>query len=251
MTHRDLESDLMNIGFRDRLANGRRAMAHLIHIWHQRNGWSHKVLPALAECLDLGRVHNSQISNLRNGKLASPGPEVFLALAQVNAVLHKGLDGIRDKLKEAHPELLNVLLDSAIPLIGDEGEPLGAGTLFEIFLGIHPLPSSFDWFIEEHEAIFLSAALSENLCCGKSWRQCKAEVMRAYPIANTQRREFFAEVMAGISDYSAEQLDGELLDLYLAHVALGGDSYQGPKAFLEALRLRGLELKKIKSIEGI
>ena len=62
-------------------------MAHLIHLWHERNGWSHRVLPLLSEVLDLGKVHNSQISNLRNGKLSSPGPEVFLALAQVNTCL--------------------------------------------------------------------------------------------------------------------------------------------------------------------
>ncbi|MEC7738114.1 MAG: hypothetical protein VYE46_04470, partial [Cyanobacteriota bacterium] len=90
MTKPDVESDSATRGYRERLDDGRRAMAHLIHVWHERNGWSHKVLPALAECLDLGRVHNSQISNLRNGKLASPGPEVFLALGQANAILHAG-----------------------------------------------------------------------------------------------------------------------------------------------------------------
>ncbi|MED5469705.1 MAG: hypothetical protein VX542_05495, partial [Cyanobacteriota bacterium] len=97
MTKPDVESDLATRGYRERLDDGRRAMAHLIHVWHERNGWSHKVLPALAECLDLGRVHNSQISNLRNGKLASPGPEVFLALGQANAILHAGLEPIRDR----------------------------------------------------------------------------------------------------------------------------------------------------------
>ena len=66
-------------------------MAHLIHLWHERNGWSHRVLPLLSEVLDLGKVHNSQISNLRNGKLSSPGPEVFLALAQVNTILDQAL----------------------------------------------------------------------------------------------------------------------------------------------------------------
>ena len=80
MTKGEVVSDHVTKGYRDRLDEGRRAMAHLIHVWHERNGWSHKVLPALADALDLGRVHNSQISNLRNGKLASPGPEVFLAL---------------------------------------------------------------------------------------------------------------------------------------------------------------------------
>lgn len=67
-------------------------MAHLIHLWHERNGWSHRVLPLLSEVLDLGKVHNSQISNLRNGKLSSPGPEVFLALAQVNTILDQGIE---------------------------------------------------------------------------------------------------------------------------------------------------------------
>ena len=106
MTASGSGSDCVTKGYRDRLAEGRRAMAHLVHVWHERNGWSHKVLPALAEALDLGRVHNSQISNLRNGKLAAPGPEVFLALGQANAVLLAGLDPIRERLQEVHPELL-------------------------------------------------------------------------------------------------------------------------------------------------
>jgi len=219
-------------------------MAHLIHVWHERNGWSHKVLPALAECLDLGRVHNSQISNLRNGKLSSPGPEVFLALAQANFLLYEGIDTIRDRLGEDHPELFKVFLDSAIPLTGDDGEPLSAGTLFEIFLGLVPLPSCFDWFIEDHEAVALSAALAEYLCCGMSWRNCRDNVLAAYPITKTQRRERFAEVMAGLRDYSAEQLDGELLDLHATYLALGGQSHlSGAQGFLEDLRLKVLELK--------
>ncbi len=27
-------------------------MAHLIHLWHERNGWSHRVLPLISEVLD-------------------------------------------------------------------------------------------------------------------------------------------------------------------------------------------------------
>ncbi len=233
----------MTISFRDRLSDGRRSMAHLIHVWHERNGWSHKVLPALAECLDLGRVHNSQISNLRNGKLASPGPEVFLALAQSNAVIHEGIETISDRLAVDHPELLKVLLESAIPLIGDDGEPLGAGKLFEIFLGLSSIPSCFDWFIEENEAASLSAALADYLCRGRTWRQSRDKVMAAYPITKTQRRERFAQVMAGLKDYSAEQLDGELIDLNATHIALGdAASHCDVQHFLKDLRFRALEL---------
>ena len=149
MTYHGLESDCLRIGSRDRLLEGRRAMAHLVHVWHERNGWSHKVLPALADCLDLGRVHNSQISNLRNGKLSSPGPEVFLALSQVNHVLYQGIDQIRDRFIDDYPELLKFLDDSAIPLLGDDQKPLSAGDFFEIFVVFHRPLRNFQALIFE------------------------------------------------------------------------------------------------------
>ena len=239
----DNESDCLTVAFRDRLSEGRRAMAHLIHVWHERNGWSHKVLPALAECLDLGRVHNSQISNLRNGKLSSPGPEVFLALAQANFILHKGIEPIKGKLTEAHPELLKVLSESSLSIDRDDGLPLGAGELFEIFLGLTPLPSSFDWFIEDEEGPALSAALAEQLCAERTWRQCRDQVMSAYPVKKQLRRERFASVMAGLRDYSAEEFDGELLDLHATYKSLSGSNLSGPDEFLKLLRKRALCLR--------
>ncbi len=243
MKGNDLLHDFPNSGYRDRLVDGRRAMAHLIHVWHEQNGWSHKVLPALSDCLDLGRLHSSQISNLRNAKLASPGPEVFLALAQANALLHYGIEPIRSVLKESHPELLRVLLESALPIQGNDGEPLGAGELFEIFVGLMPLPASFDWFIEDGEAISLSAALADRFCQGLPWRQCREQVMEAYPATKALRRERFAAVMAGLRDYSAEELDGELIDLYSTYKVLGGSAINGPDRFLEDLRSCASSLK--------
>ena len=195
-------------------------MAHLIHVWHERNGWSHKVLPALSECLELGKVHNSQISNLRNGKLASPGPEVFLALAQANHILYQGVDLIRDRLESEHPELLKVLLESAIPIVGDDKQPLSAGGLFEIFIGLTPLPSFFDWFIEEDEAEKISSALADHFCNRRPWRQCREKVM------------------AGLRDYTAEELDGELLDLFATHQQISVSTFQSVDLFLESLRSR-------------
>ena len=211
-------------------------MAHLIHLWHERNGWSHRVLPLLSEILDLGRVHNSQISNLRNGKLSSPGPEVFLALAQVNTILDQGIDKIRDRLESDHPELWKSLKESAVPLRNDTGNPLSAGELFEIFSGLKSLPSSFDWYIEDEEASALSDALSEHFCQNRPWRSCKVQVMESYTVNKSSRRERFAEVIAGIRDYTAEELDGELLDLYEASKKLSYFDGRGPNAFLEELR---------------
>ncbi len=233
----------MSSGYRDKLSSGRRAMAHLIHIWHERNAWSHKVLPLLSDLLDLGRVHNSQISNLRNGKLSSPGPEVFLALAQINMILDQGVDLIRDQLEASQPELWKILKESSYPLKNDHGDPLSAGELFEIFVGLKPLPSSFDWFIEDEEAPKLSEALSDHFCQNRPWRQCKASILNAYSVTKISRRDRFSEVIAGLKDYSAEELDGELLDLYETSRKLALFTNGGPNAFLRELR-KQVELKE-------
>ena len=226
----------MSQGYRDKLSSGRRSMAHLIHVWHERNAWSHKILPLMSEILDLGRVHNSQISNLRNGKLSSPGPEVFLALAQVNQILYQGVESIRDQLEDSYPELWKVLQESSFPLKNNEGNPLSAGELFEIFAGLKPLPSSFDWFIEDEEASKLSEVLSDHFCQNRPWRHCKNDIMNAYSVTKKSRRERFAEVMAGLKDYTAEEFDGELFDLYEASRKLSFFSKGGPNNFLKELR---------------
>jgi hypothetical protein len=239
------------VGYRDDLTAGRVAFAHMIRVWHGRNGWSHRVLPALAEALDLGRVHNSQLSMLRNGKLASPGPEVFLALGRINRILAEEAaggqisPGLRQRLA-AHPELLAALETSALP-VQAPGEPvLGPGELLEVFVGLRAPPAAFDLRIAEAEAAALSAALADLFCAGRPWRLCREPVLAAYPVGKRQRRERFAEVMAGQRDYSAAELDAELPDLRLTLAALGaaGADELEPDQFLELLRRRAWELQE-------
>ncbi|MGB5135304.1 MAG: hypothetical protein WBN89_09050 [Prochlorococcaceae cyanobacterium] len=238
------------MGFRDDLAAGRVAFAHLIRVWHGRNGWSHRVLPGLAEILDLGRVHNSQLSMLRNGKLASPGPEVFLALGRINRLLAQEVSGgqlspgLRERLA-GQPELLAALETSALP-VQAPGEPvLGPGELLEVFVGLRQPPPSFDLRIADGEAAALSAALADLLCAGRPWRLCREPVLAAYPVGKRQRRERFAEVMAGQCDYSAAELDAELPDLSLTLAALGGAGAHGLQSdqVLDLLRRRARELQ--------
>jgi len=62
------------------------------------------------------------------------------------------------------------------------------------------------------------------------------QVMEAYAVNKSARRERFAEVIAGIRDYTAEELDGELLDLYEASKRLSYFQGRGPNAFLAELR---------------
>ena len=231
--------------YRDELESGRGAFGHLIRVWHERNGWSQRVLPALAERLDLGRVHNSQLSNLRNRKLASPGPELFVALGRINQLLaaQGGSGGLaadlRDQLSDT-PDLLTALESSALPLLGDDGSALGPAQLFEIFVGLRQLPGAFDLRISTEEAGPLSAALADLLTAGRPWRQCREQLLAAYPADKRQRRERFAEVLAGQRDFSAEELDAELPDLRRTLAALGVAAEQELSAdqFLQLLRRR-------------
>ena len=229
--------------YRDELEAGRDAFGHLIKVWHERNGWSQRVLPALAERLELGRVHNSQLSNLRNRKLASPGPELFVALGRINQMLAQegGVEGPSPQLAGQladQPELLSALQASALPLLADNGQPLGPAQLFEIFVGLRQPPSAFDLRIAEAEAAGLSAALAELFTAGRPWRSCRDQLLEAYPAEKRQRRERFAEVMAGQRDYTAAELDGELADLRRTLAVLGAADDQALSAdqFLELLR---------------
>ena len=245
-------TDPDRLGYRDDIASGRVAFAHLIRLWHARNGWSHRVLPALADALDLGRVHNSQLSMLRNGKLASPGPEVFFALGGINRWLAAEApegrlrpDRATALLAGQHPEIMEALETSAQPVRAADGSVLGAGDLLEVFVGLRQPPPAFDLRIEEEEAADLSAALALLLTAGRPWRLCREQLMAAYPASRRQRRERFAEVMAGQSDYSASELDSELPDLRSTLAALGvaGEAELSGERFLELLRRRARRIR--------
>ena len=239
------------MGYREDIASGRVAFAHLIRVWHERNGWSHRVLPGLAEALDLGRVHNSQLSMLRNGKLAAPGPEVFLALGRINQLLAAEIkggalgEGLRNRLA-SHPELITALELSALPVQDDGAPVLGPGELMEVFVGLRQPPTAFDLRIADAEAGPLSAALALVFTAGRPWRQCRDQLLAAYPAEKRQRRERFAEVMAGQADYSAPELDSELPDLRRTLAALGaaGDGELGPDQFLDLLRQKARQLQQ-------
>ena len=220
------------MGYRDDLAAGRVAFAHLIRVWHERNGWSHRVLPALAETLDLGRVHNSQLSMLRNQLLAAEAQGGKLS------------QGLRQRL-DGQPELIDALEASCLPVQSSGGPVLGPGELLEVFVGQRQPPPAFDLRIAESEAAVLSAALAQVFTAGQSWRLCREQLLAAYPVNKRLRRERFAEVMAGQRDYSATELDAELPDLRSTLAALGaaGDGELEADQFLELLRAKARDLE--------
>jgi hypothetical protein len=115
---------------------------------------------------------------------------------------------------------------------------MGPAQLFEIFVGLRQLPGAFDLRISASEAGPISAALADLLTAGRPWRQCREQLLAAYPAEKRQRRERFAEVIAGQRDFSAEELDAELPDLRRTLAALGVADEQELSAdqFLQLLR---------------
>jgi hypothetical protein len=132
------------------------------------------------------------------------------------------------------------------PAGGEEPLLLGPAQLFEIFVGLRPLPGAFGLRIQLAEASGLSAALAELFTAGRPWRLCREQLLEAYPAEKRQRRERFAEVMAGQRDYSAEELGAELSNLLRTLAALGAADEQSLSAdqFLELLRHKVRHLMK-------
>lgn len=207
------------------LDSGRDAFAHLLSTWHQRNGWPHTMVPRLGQHLQLGRVHASQISNLKHCKLANPGPEVFLTIGGVNRWLWSWSPQrqLRDLPPANCPEAELLQRHPPAVLLDEAGQPLGPGQLLEIFTGLTPPPAAFDLRIAPGEAAALCSALSDWLSGRQPWRQCKAQVLAAYPVERPQRRQRFEAVLSGQKDYTASELEAELEDLHRTACAMAED----------------------------
>jgi len=101
-----------------------------------RNGWSHPKLVLLALTATGGKswVHSSQIASVRVGKLKSPGPRSFAALAYMFAEIDRYQKGTQD---HTSPDLsqFDPIIRNAIILRDNQGEPASIGFLFEVFCG--------------------------------------------------------------------------------------------------------------------
>ncbi len=229
------------------LESGRDAFAHLLRTWHQRNGWPHTMVPRLGQHMQLGRVHASQISMLKHCKLANPGPEVFLTIGSVNRWLWRWSPNrqLRDLPLANCPEAELLQRYPPVALLDGAGQPLGPGQLLEIFTGLTPPPPAFDLRITEAEASGLCGALSNWLTGGQPWRQCKNQVLAAYPVERPKRRQQFEAVLSGQKDYSATELEAELDDLHRTACLMAERPVPWAKApgtvdqFLNQLRQQG------------
>jgi acetyl-CoA acetyltransferase len=112
-------------------------------------------------------------------------------------------------------------------------------------------PAPFDLRIADAEAADLSAALALLFTAGKPWRLCREALLAAYPASRRQRQERFAEVMAGLRDYAAAELEAELPDLVATAraLAIGGQALEA-NGLLELLRSQPFKPNSAQQYSG-
>lgn len=104
------------------------------------NGWSHPNLVNLCKSAtgDKAWLHSSQIAGLRKSTLKSPGPRSFVALEYLWRLID-AFQKDRDSVSSAFAANYE-LIEDAIVMRDEEGNPATTGYMIEVFAGIRPVP---------------------------------------------------------------------------------------------------------------
>lgn len=106
------------------------------------NGWSHPFLVGICKACtgDKAWLHSSQIASLRAARLKSPGPRSFLALEYLFKEIDKYQKGVKDELSPIWAPSQIPLIEKAVVMRDEDGNPATLGYLVEVFTGIRPVP---------------------------------------------------------------------------------------------------------------
>lgn len=208
-------------------AQGTRTFQRLFAAWMDGNGWSHPVMTNLARCcLDGARwFHSSQISGLRQRKLASPGPRIFFAIERLNFYVHRYQT---EKLLLPNTKSSRDYAN-AQPILED-GAPPAVGWWVEVFLGVR-VPADFDlerYVFSEDKAADVSrrwGRLIRNLCARQDIDlvdDLPRIIRDTYPAGEDRRITKVAQVIRGDASWSPPELELELPAITSMSAALGG-----------------------------
>ena len=170
-------------------------------------------------------LHSSQISGLRHGKLVSPGPRTFLAIAELNRCLHVY---IKDKKLIPGTTSSNHYSDGYC--IVEDGVPPMAGWWFEVFCG-QRIPKDIDLsstFYTAEDASGMSkiwAKTFRRLVSSEGYDiyEDLDKVLRLhYPAKDVDRLELITQVIRSANVWTPEQLVNEIPALTKLTAALGG-----------------------------
>ena len=186
-----------------------------ITLWMRLNGWSQQVPDDFGKAVGQPGPHNSQISQLQNGKL-EPKSGFWICLAAFNhAVATQELAAIKarallDRLKGASAFLM------------DDGRPATATDFFSMFIGETQIPTTYRQASEpvlEVDAQRINDQLRSDFMAGVRARNLDPEVAMGMLWKTvslpTKGRPRLKKVLAGWDDYTAEELSDGMLQASL------------------------------------
>lgn len=211
----------------DSYYRGAQTFAKLFTRWMDTNEWSHPVMTHLARSALGGTawLHSSQISGIRHGKLISPGPRTFLAIAELNRCLHLYVTE-----KKLIPGTTSSNHYANGYCIIEDKIPPTSGWWFEVFCG-HRAPKDIKLctpFYTEADAMGMSKLwakafrrLASN--AGYDIYDDLDKVLRLYyPARDTDRIALTTRVVRSEAGWTADQIINEIPALTKLTAAVGG-----------------------------
>ncbi len=148
--------------FEPRLGNGAVVYGRWFGKTLDANGWSHPKLVKLAQrATNELLVHSSQIGGLRAGLLKSPGPRSFASIVFLFHEIDLYQKGEQHKDSPSF-EGLESLIENAVIMRDDDGNPASLGFHYEVFCGWRMPPEMdhrIDYSAAQAELISKNAAL--------------------------------------------------------------------------------------------
>ena len=117
----------------DPFVDSRAEFGHLIRSWLKLHGWSQDLPAQVAQAAGRGHLvlHNSQLSDLQNGKMLQPKPKCFLAFATFNELI---ADQSWVATSNCPPKVAQQIRN-ATPLAHPDGSLWRAADFFTAYIG--------------------------------------------------------------------------------------------------------------------
>ena len=174
------------------------------------NRFSHPQLVALCKhCTgDKALLHSSTIAGYRNHRIKNPGPLAFVAIEYVC----RAIDATQKGKPITNFGRLNSLILDAQIMRDENGNPVTAGYLTEVFLGLRPVPIDLSATVlndTDAEAVSQKAGrLVRKLMSIQDLDPLEdADVMGGHFPGNPKQKQHFAALIKGQATWDAEEVE--------------------------------------------
>lgn len=208
-------------------SDGIKLFAQVFTRFMDQNDWSHPVMTKLARCAlnDVSWLHSSQISGLRHGKLTSPGPRTFVAIATLNQAVYEYATK-----KKLIPGTKSSNDYRTAFCIVEDGAPPGVGWWVELFCGLRKPkdPNLVVTHMSDDKAQTLSqnwSRLIRKLIAANDfdlYEDLNKVLAQTYPARDADRLRRIKEVIHAETVWTAEELQKEMPAITTMTKELGG-----------------------------